>query len=692
MFLFFLFLSGVLSVLSQNILIREIYMIFHGNELTYGLVVSFWLLGAGIGSFWGRRITEEKLYLPFLILALYLPVSIYLLRFLPGILGYKPGEIFSISLLLIETSLLLFPIYLNFGLIFALGQKKFSHLAKSELKGITRPYIFDSIGDLLGGIFFSYIFVSFFSPERKLLIVSILFILPVVILKGKKFIPLILIFAAVFLFPGLKNPIKKTYEKLYTGFSIENITETKYGRYMEIKKDEQSSLFSNGVLSYTYPDKITSEYIHIPLLFSPYREKEILYLGLPGPGLVKELSKYKNFTIVHADAKFQTILEEQIGKELSKKANFIATDPRLFLKKTSQKFDAVFLGIGDPLSILSNRFYSQEFSKLLSDKINNGGIVSFSISSGENYLNKTTLDYNSLIFWTYKLAFPHHFLIPGYNLRFIFSKSPLTYEERRVKNELKNLNLQHLDEYIIKSSLPVFRIKEVEKQLSNNFIGFNTDKRPRAFLLALLHYLEKHNQIFRFSKPFFNAPVFLIFLLLPIPIIFRKTAFRVSLIGAVSIGISYFCILNLQIIYGNVYHLVGLITGLFMFGVGTGTFLSERVKLKEKLKIPFMVLTTLSFFLLLITHIEKANFLFLILIPIISFISGATVGWTYTNAGNILKHKEGKDKTAPSVYALDLIGGSIGALLFSFFLLPVFGIVLTTLLLVGICLLGYLFA
>jgi spermidine synthase len=690
--LFFLFLSGILSVLTQNILIREIYTIFNGNELTYGLVVSFWLAGAGLGSFWGRKINEEKLYLPFLILALYFPISIYSLRFLPGIMGYEPGEFFSLSLLLIETSLLLFPIYLNFGLIFALAQKKFSRLSESNLKGITRPYIFESLGDLLGGILFSYIFVSFLSPTRNLFLVSAVCILPVVLLKSKRFMPLFLIFIVFFLFPGFENSIKKTYEKLYKGFQVEDIIETKYGRYMEISKGEQHSLLSNGVLTYTYPDITTSEFIHLPLLLSPGKKEDILYLGLAGPEVIKELSKYDNSTIVHPDAKLQKILQKHIDKEFLKKINFIASDPILFLKKTNKKFDAIYLGIGDPLSISSNRFYSLEFCKLLSEKISNEGVVYFSISSGEDYLNETILDYNSLIFWTYRLEFPYHFLIPGYNLRLVFSKTPLTYEEKRIKDELKKLNLQYLDEYIIISSLPIFRIREVETQLNDNFIGFNTDKKPRAFLLSLLIYLRKHGSAAKFLKPIFNAPIFLIFLFIPLPIIFRKTLFRVSLVGAIAIGIPYCCVLSLQILYGNVYHLVGLISGLFMFGVGIGTFLTEKIKLQEKLKTPFIILTILSFFLYVITQTEFSIFLALVLIPLISFTCGTAVGWTYTAAGTILKIKQGKENVAPSVYAFDLIGGSAGALLFSFFLLPAFGIGPTILLLVGISLLAYLFA
>jgi len=666
-------------------------MIFHGNELTYGLVVSLWLFGVGIGALWGKKIDKDKLYLPFLILSLYFPCSIYLLRFLPGILGYKAGEVFPLSLLIAENILLLFPIYLNFGLIFALGQKKFSSLSQDELKSITRPYIFDSIGDLMGGIFFSYIFVSFFSPGKNLLLVSSLFILPVVILKGKRFIPIILIFLFFLFFFDFTNSIKKIYEKSYTGFKVQNITETKYGRYLKIRKDNQTSLFLNGILSYTYPDKLTSEQVHLPLLLSSGKTKEILYLGLAGPGEIRELSKYNHLTIVHPDRKFQQKFEKQIDDKILKKVEFKASDPRLFLNKTDKKFDCIFLGIGDPLSISSNRFYTLEFCKILSEKVTDKGIVAFSISSGENYLSKNTLDYNSLIFWTYKFNFSNYLVIPGYNARYIFSNAPIAYEEERIKEKLKYLNLQYLDEYTINSSLQKFKIEKFERQLHDNFIGFNTDKKPRAFLLSLLHYLEKYSGIAKFMKIIFKIPFFLVLLILPLPIIFRQTGFRISLIGAIAIGVSYLCVLALQITYGNVYYLVGLITGLFMFGVGIGTYFSEKLKLEKKLKRPFLILAILLSVQYLLLQIENPISLLFFLIPLISFLSGTVVGWTYTNAGIILKNKKPEYSAAPFVYALDLIGGSIGALVFSFFLLPAFGITLTIFLLVGISLLGYLF-
>jgi len=125
--------------------------------------------------------------------------------------------------------------------------------------------------------------------------------------------------------------------------------------------------------------------------------------------------------------------------------------------------------------------------------------------------------------------------------------------------------------------------------------------------------------------------------------------------------------------------------------VGTGTYLTEKTKLQKNLKVPFLTLAILLSIQFLIIRVESPIFWIFLLIPFISFICGAVVGWTYTNAGKILEAEGAKYSVAPSVYAFDLIGGSVGALLFSFLFLPVFGIMPTILSFTGICLLAYLF-
>jgi spermidine synthase len=41
---------GVLSQVAQVALLRELLMVFHGNELSIGIIFSAWLAWVGIGS------------------------------------------------------------------------------------------------------------------------------------------------------------------------------------------------------------------------------------------------------------------------------------------------------------------------------------------------------------------------------------------------------------------------------------------------------------------------------------------------------------------------------------------------------------------------------------------------------------------------------------------------------------------
>ncbi|TEU01310.1 MAG: hypothetical protein E3J23_00640 [Candidatus Stahlbacteria bacterium] len=689
MYLTFLFLSGFLSVLTQNILIREIYMIFFGNELTYGLVVAGWLLGVALGSFIGRKLSHNLLYLPFLTLSILLPVSVFLIRLLPAIIGYGPGEITGPIPLLLEAFILLLPVYINFGLIFSIGLKKFSHIIGGGVRGITRPYILEAIGDLMGGIFFSYLFVTFISPIRNLFLISALALLPVVILKGKRFIPLMLIFIVLFLSPISDKLMKFGYNNLYSGFELVRLKETKYGRYIEIKREDENSLLFNGALSVTYPTYALSEIVHIPLLLSPGKEDNILYLGFPDPGEIKELLRYNSLTIVALDPFAMKFLKENLDEESLERVHLVHSDPRMFVINTKNKYDAVFLEIGDPLSLSTNRFYSLEFASELKKVLVDSGILTFSISSGEDYLSKTVLDYNSLVFWTFREEFKHYFLIPGYNLHLVFSQSPLQFDIGSIIDEINTMNFEYLDSYTIQSYLREDRIERLREQLETNFIGFNRDSWPRAFILSLILWIEKHGNLPRIFKNILNLPSYILLFFLLIPLVFRKTGFRVGLIGAMAMGCGYLCIITLQIIYGNVYHLVGLITGLFMFGVGLGTYISEKISFNKDIKLGFLIFGLIYFIILLITIIKTPILPVLILIPMLNCIAGIVVGWVYPIATIILGGERKAEIAAPAIYAYDMVGGGVSALFLSFIFFPIFGIIPTILLFIGMCILAY---
>jgi len=62
-------LIGIASTLGQVMFLRELVVLFCGNELTIGIVLASWLLWTGLGGLMAKRIRE-------------IPLSIFLYLFL----------------------------------------------------------------------------------------------------------------------------------------------------------------------------------------------------------------------------------------------------------------------------------------------------------------------------------------------------------------------------------------------------------------------------------------------------------------------------------------------------------------------------------------------------------------------------------------------------------------------------------
>lgn len=209
----FLFLCiaavGCYATIAQVILIREFLNIFYGNELCLGIVFGAWFLGIATGAFVGAKIehTFQHAFSVFIItlfiMCLVLPVQIFSVRGIRGILSVGIGEYISLLSLLLTSIGLIFPFSFIIGFIFPFSSKvvwdviigqysrnritspvsppsqggdegRVRYCAKKDwlLPWNTRDaavdigmvYIIESIGSLVGGLVFSFFLVSRFHP------------------------------------------------------------------------------------------------------------------------------------------------------------------------------------------------------------------------------------------------------------------------------------------------------------------------------------------------------------------------------------------------------------------------------------------------------------------------------------------------------------------------------------------------
>ncbi|MCL0095896.1 spermine synthase, partial [Dehalococcoidia bacterium] len=89
--------TGFSGMAIQLLLLRELLVVFHGNDLAIGIIFANWLACEAFGAFFiGKRIEHARkrvrAFISLSILfALFAPLALYLVRTVRDLLGVAPG-------------------------------------------------------------------------------------------------------------------------------------------------------------------------------------------------------------------------------------------------------------------------------------------------------------------------------------------------------------------------------------------------------------------------------------------------------------------------------------------------------------------------------------------------------------------------------------------------------------------------
>jgi predicted membrane-bound spermidine synthase len=158
-------------------------------------------------------------------------------------------------------------------------------------------------------------------------------------------------------------------------------------------------------------------------------------------------------------------------------------------------------------------------------------------------------------------------------------------------------------------------------------------------------------------------------------------------VGFLSIGLEILLLLAFQAIYGSVYQQLAIVIGAFMAGMALGSWLALRpwagrgIRALAWLQTAVTVapLVLLGFFSL-VSRVSGFSTLFIIghlVFPGLALVSGLLGGYEFPLACRLYA---GPGRKPVLLYAMDLAGSCAGAMLFSAYLIPVFGFLRTALL------------
>lgn len=641
------FFIGFYAIIIQTVVFRELLVVALGNEIVFGISLFNWLIGvffgARLGSFLVKRTTRmlRTFTLSLLFMLIFSPLATTGIRLLYHLSRTPAGSHLHFLQVFYLSAACIIPLSFAIGFTFPIASTLFTYRhnrTEDKVTFISKIYIVESLGSLLGGIVVSFILVEHFNSYTILSMVSLplMFMLAFLTFRARHIILFLIITAIglvdlVTLMPSINRQINRiTIQKRWQGFSSSELVWIRDSRYQNLmlgKIHEQYNLYYNGQFSTSFPEPTDNRIFSAHLICQHPGPKKILIIGEAISGLARHLLEYNINKLKSIELDEASI--EGIKPFLPRPDQSIFSDPRFSIQigdgrkaireksPENSDWDIIFINIAEPSTLLLNRYYTQEFFRDTAAVLARDGILCLRITSSENYSAGFVSQYTASIYHTLKTVFPRIVIAPGDKNVFFASQFPgvITGSARILGQRYRETGvLPARLGLIFKSLYPREKTDFISRSLemqTNPVI--NTDQKPVSLLYfnkilgwtssgqsgVILSFFELTN-LFRISIILFALLlarwIFLLFRAVYHYLASKKQAstpglatllkksllarfniiFTVVATGFSGLSLEILIIYSFQNIYGYVYQFIGFIIALFMTGLPLGARISTK--------------------------------------------------------------------------------------------------------------------
>jgi spermidine synthase len=703
-----LFSIGLISILGQVVLLRELNAAFYGVELITTLALGIWLFFSACGTLMGRRNQYPSFFrinLLFLLLSFCIPLDVAFIRSVRLLFSDIPGAYLSLPAQMGALSAALLPVGLLLGLLFRWAAN--AYMVRNE--SLASAYAIECLGGLVGGVC-GTLFLKFGFQNFTIAIFCALAAFGSTFLNIKRKPSGWFYLAATFFVLLGAILLWKTPEldRFMTSWTHPNLLETKdtpYSRITVDYLDGQVSVFENDALAFDAEGTRTEEFVHLAALQHPKPER-ILVLGGGIEGIVREalLHSPKTVDYVELNPALLKMIPRHLPPEIrqSLRANnvrIIIEDPRQFLRR-APRYDLILAGMPEPSSGQSNRFYTQEFFRQCHERLNREGVLSFRLHSSENFWTPQLTRRMVSIYRAAQSVFPEVSFIPGStNVVICATGQRITdpsilaarLEARKIKAKLISSNYLR---YLYSND----RFQEIAGILRSGTAPMNTDIQPICYQYTIMIWLSKFIPSMKFNNfSLFNPGLGLgiAWLLAFILLAFLLRFFRWSIRRTILTGVAAFAgmvletclILHFQTKSGILYQDIGILLTSFMAGLALGSMAVAKIGRPIPKRVGAAIL--LGFALLSVAvgwEISSGGNAGLPetsgLLILTGFFTAAVLAYA-----SLYNAEDQKNVLAP-LYSADLIGGCLGSLMASLMLAPLAGLATSSCLMAPIAILS----
>jgi spermidine synthase len=698
----FAFCLGAAAVVAQLELLREYLSLTGGNEVAVGLTLCAWLAAGGLGSLVAGRLRRPSWLaaaLSFALLGASYLFGLWLTWGGRAILGAAPGEVVGWLRGFAFAFAAAGPAAFFAGAAFALVA---GAAGKAKV-----AYVAEAAGSCVAGLLFTTILYRWINPLAAGVLVLACAAVAAALARGRgarvvAAVLLLVTLAAAAVVVKYNAPLLERcfFARSFPGETVTAYRTSPYGAVVAARRADQHSLYENGLLVASYPDRLAAEETVQPaMLLRPEARRVVLF----GGGLTGALAEFAKFPQVEEVIyiELDAALVEAAGAtfypgvDALPGVTFVAGDGRLWARRAvsrGERADVVIVAMPAPASAQVNRYYTVEFYEDVRRLLAPGGLLAFSAPGAANYYPPELAEFLSTSRATAAAAFPHVTYVPGERFTFLASDVPVDASAEAYARALRRFDIQNsfLTETYFRYALTPDRL-EAAARATDLAADANTDLKPKALYFGLALWASRvggaGRGVLTAARGLRLWYIILFVAALAAPwFIWRRrlrgrpaVALAVAAQGFVEISLEVLIIFGFQVVYGSAYLELALIVGAFMAGLAAGGLLppgeagAYRQRLVNILAFAAMVAFVLPLALYLLSRWAAAPAVVLhVVFGALAFAAGLCGGAQF-----VVALRAWGERGAGVLYGTDMLGSAAGAVVTAVILVPALGIART---------------
>lgn len=723
-----MFCLGVLTLTAQFTFTRELLALGTGNELTIGIVITVWLVWAGVGGWAGRwaakradaRWWERKGAVLLAGAGVLTPVMVAVLRTTAGGAPVGAGEYVSLSWMLGLSAVVLMPVCGLAGFLFPAACAVWERGRAG--RGVGAVYAAEALGSCAGGLFCTFVLAEHSNGLQGATTAAATGAAAAFVTstgRWRLFHGALGVAALVCVLypPALAGLDRLTLEQRCErlgmigrgtgssgGVRLVATADTRYQQLALVEGGGQFTLYADGQVAYSFPDPLVYEHVLHMVMAQKPDARRVLVIGGNPAGDIPVLLGFPLERLVRVDLDpggdaliRRAVPEVMAAVDADGRMQTRYGDGVRYVKTSTDRYDAILIRLPEPVTVGINRFYTREFYADAGRLLAPGGFLYTSIEASER-LEEDAVRVAASVHHALKAVFPEVKVTAGTPTQFFAANATgvLTFDARELDRRWRAVQPRaryFRPEYFgVADEIEPRRVAAVEARLASCGVAANSIETPVSCfqmlvlwsrysgsrIEAALRWVE-HVRPWLLSAAILLAGVVWVAAVRGRGIVGMKAGAGVLMAGAGfgAVALELALVYAFQGVWGLIYSQIGFLVGIFMLGAVIGAVLGRSMEAGSARRTVAGLAGGMLLLLLVAARIWWLAGIGSTVWSISALIMGVgmALGWQFVCVSRLFQLAGlSTGAAASATNATDYAGSALGGLCTGIVLVPVFGL------------------